>query len=351
MKQKFNSLLFLLATAILFSCGSSKNVSFNVTQPAEITLPSDVNTILLVDRTKFKNETLNVIEGILTGELPADDKAAAFEAMNSLKMKLDHSPRYSVKILPNRMKGNNITATFPDALSWKTIDSLCTGNQSDVVVALEVFDSNFIITNGTRIKKRTEGEGKNAHEVSYTEYYAQGVCNVKMGIRSYYPKTKEIFDQQMITKGNTWEASGTSVLDAAAALISKSNANKYLAKMVGEDYAYKISPMPITISRSFYGKSKHISEVETGARFADVNKWEDAINTWKTGIRKADAKEGGKIAYNIAVAYEVMGEYGTALSWAQDAYTKYGNKDARYYVYALESRINEEKILQKQMKR
>ena len=71
---------------IISACGPSKNVSFNITQPAEITFPSDVNTILLIDRTKFDNNVLNTIEGILTGELPADDKHAAQEA---LAMKAD----------------------------------------------------------------------------------------------------------------------------------------------------------------------------------------------------------------------------------------------------------------------
>jgi hypothetical protein len=341
--------VLLIITGLFSACGPTKNVSFNITQPAEITLPSDVQTILLIDRTKFNNEMLNTIEGILTGELPADDRAAAFEAMNSLKLKLDVSPRYKVKILPDRLIGNSITATFPPALPWKTIDSLCKANQTDVVVSLEVFDSNFIITHGTREKKRTEGSGKNAHEVPYTEYYAQGVCNIKMGIRSYYNKEKNIFDQQMLNKGNTWEATGTSALDAAATLISKSNANKHLAKIVGEDYAYKISPMPVRISRPFYGKTKHVSEVATGTRYADVDKWEDAINVWKTAMNKADEKDAGKIAYNIAVAYEVLGQYGTALTWAQDAYTKYGNKEARNYVSMLENRISEETILKQQM--
>ncbi len=332
------------------ACGPSKKVSFNITRPAEITLPSDVNTILLVDRTKFDNEALNTIEGILTGEMPADDRVAAQEAMNSLKKKLDQSPRYNVRILPGRMAGNSITAAFPEAIPWNVIDSLCNSNNSDVVVCLEVFDSNFIITNGTRVKKKMEGEGKNAKEVSYTEYYAEGVGSIKMGIRSYYNKEKTIFDQQMLHKNNTWEATGTSAVDAAAALISKSNANRYLAKIVGEDYAYKISPMPVRISRSFYGKSKHIPQVATGARYADVNKWEDAINEWKTGINHADPKEAGKIAYNIAVAYEVLGEYGSALTWAQDAYTKYGNKEARNYVNTLQNRIEEERLLKEQMK-
>ena len=335
---------------IISACGPSKNVSFNITQPAEITFPSDVNTILLIDRTKFDNNVLNTIEGILTGELPADDKHAAQEALNSLKNKLDYSPRFNVKILTERFSGNSMTATFPQPLPWNKIDELCIQNNAEVIVALEVFDSNFIITNGTRINKRTEGEGKNARQVDYTEYFAQGVGSIKMGIRTYHKKDRTIVDQQMLNPKNTWEAIGSNPIDAAAALISKSNANRYLAKNAGEDYAYKISPMPIRISRPFYGKSKHIPQVAAGTRYADVNKWDEAINTWKNVLPQAEGKQAGKIAYNIAVGYEVLGEYGTALTWAQEAYTKYENKEARDYVRTLQYRIDEEKTLKDQMR-
>jgi tetratricopeptide (TPR) repeat protein len=333
----------------MFSCSSTRTVYFNITRPAQISLPSDVNTILLVDRTKFKNETLNIIEGLLTGEMPTDDRVAAQEALMSLKNKLDISPRYSVKISPDRLIGGSLNAAFPEALRWNVIDQLCTQNHAEMVVSLEVFDSNFIITKGTRVKKKTVGAGAEKKEVDYTEYYAQGVGNVKMGIRSYYNKDKTIVDQQMITKTNSWEGAGATPMDALRVLIDKAEANKYLARMVGEDYAYKISPMPVRISRPFNSKSKHVPEVASGSRYADVGQWKEAIDEWKKGLLKAEPKEAGKIAYNIAVAHEVLGEYGTALTWAQDAYTKYGNTQARDYVRQLQKRINEENVLKQQM--
>ncbi len=80
-----------------------------------------------------------------------------------------------------------------------------------------------------------------------------------------------------------------------------------------------------------------------------MNQWNEAINQWKIGLKKAGKKEAGYLAYNIAIAYEVLGEYGTALTWAQDSYTKYGDKNGRAYVWDLQRRINEEVALNKQM--
>jgi hypothetical protein len=107
--------------------------------------------------------------------------------------------------------------------------------------------------------------------------------------------------------------------------------------------------MRIRISRPFYGKSKHINETAEGSRFADVNQWDKAIESWKRGLAKASGKEAGQLAYNIAVGYEVLGEYGNALTWAQDAWTRYENKYARSYVHTLQRRIDEEEVLKVQM--
>ena len=338
-------------TLIIFACGPSRNINLTVTRPAEISFPSDTRTLLLVDRTKFESNAVNTLEGILTGELPADDRVAAQEALVSLKNRLNTSPRFEVKLFPDRLTGNSLTAAFPAALTWAQVNRLCTTNNAEVLISLEIFDSDFIVTNGTRIKKRFEGEGTNRREVEFTEYYAQGLGNLKMGIRVYHNASKTIVDQQLFDEKKSWEAVGKDATDAAALLISKSEANRFLARLIGDDYAYKVAPLPITIDRDFYGRSKHCPAVATGTRYADVNQWAKAIDEWKAGLNTAETKDAGKLAYNIAIGYEVLGEYGTALTWARDAYTKYGNKPSREYSSMLEARIRDEKLLKQQMEK
>ena len=219
----------LAAALVLPACGPSRKVSFNITQPATITFPAEANTILLIDRTKFADGWLNTLEGLLTGELPTDDRHAAQACLASLKSRLDDSPRYNVRILTNRFDGNSLSHAFPPVLGWDFISGLCRDNQSDIVVALEVFDSNFIVTNGSSIKKRTEGSGDNKREVEYTEYWAQGVGSVKLGIRTYSLRDSSIVDEQFLDRQNTWTATGVSPLDALALLISKSNSRSVKA--------------------------------------------------------------------------------------------------------------------------
>jgi hypothetical protein len=43
-------------------------------------------------------------------------------------------------------------------MPWNSVQGLCSQYKAEAVVALEIFDSNFIITKGERMKKQTVDE-------------------------------------------------------------------------------------------------------------------------------------------------------------------------------------------------
>ncbi|MEQ8475050.1 DUF6340 family protein [Fulvivirga sp.] len=338
-----------LVAIVIVSCSGTRTVTMNAMRPAEITFPPEVNTLLIVDRTKFAKESINILEGVLTGEMPGDDKAGVQELINSFQQQLGRSPRFSTKIAAERLNGNSMTSAFPSQLSWMEVQNLCNKYGTDAMVSIEMFDTDFVVTNGKRKVKKTVTEGEVKREVEVDEFYAEGVGNITIGIRLYDPVAKTIVDQQLLNKSNTWNAAGSTLKDALAALIDKSSATRYLSRNVGSDYAYKIAPMPVRISRMFYGKSKKAIQLEQGSRLADVNKWQEAADKWESGISSAPTKEAGKLAYNTAIAYEVLGDLPKAKEWAQKAYVDFGNKDARDYVRTIQNRMYEEERIKEQM--
>lgn len=341
--------LYLVLPILALGCSGTRTVTMNAMRPAEITFPPYVNTLLIVDRSKFDKNAVNIIEGVLTGELPGEDKAGVQELVSSFQNQLSYSPRFKTTVADERLSGNSITSAFPDQLPWAKVKSMCDKYNAEAVVSIEIFDTDFIITNGTRKVKKTVGEGDSKKEIEVDEFYAEGVGNLSIGIRLYDPSAKTIVDQQLIRETNTWTATGNSKAAALAALISKGDATRYLGRQAGSDYAYKIAPMPIRISRMFYGKSKKAPELERGSRLADVGKWQEAADMWESGISGSADKEAGKLAYNVAIAYEVLGDMDLAKEWAQKAYVTYGNKDARNYSSTLQRRINSEARAQEQL--
>lgn len=340
----------LICIALLGSTVSCmRNVSMNAMRPAEITFPSDINTLLLVDRTKFEKNGLNILEGLLTGELPGSDRSALEEAMSAFQSQLRNTPRFEVKRSPETFFGNSITAAFPAPMSWNDIEELCKKYDTDAVVAVELFDTDFIITNGKRMVEKTVERDGEKRKVKVPEFFAEGIGNVKMGFRVYDPAGKSVIDQQLFTETHTWEATGNSLKDAAAHLIARQEATKFVSNRAAADYAFKIAPMPIRITREFYAKKKRIPELETGTRMADVNDWEGAMQTWKGAIPYASVKDAGKLSYNVAIAYEVLGDMQEAQNWASKSYVEYGNKKARAYRSILASRALQEERVRQQM--
>lgn len=341
-----------LLALFLVSCGGQKPVTINTIRPADISINPQIETILLVDRTKpsKENKWLNIGEGILTGEGIEGDKAAAQAVVNSLKNQLQSSPRYKVLVASERLEGNSFSAAFPEPLNWSTQQNLLNRYQADALICVEIVDSDFIITEGKRRVKRTVGTGENKKEIEVDEWYAEGLGNIKIGIRMYYTADKEIIDQQLLDETNTWQAAADSKAGAIAALISRNSATRHLAEMVGHDYAYKIAPMPVQLRRIFYTKAKDYPPLEQGARLAEVNDWKAAISVWEKAIPGAEEKEAGRMAYNIAVAYEVLGDLRESEKWAQQAYAKYGNKTARSYATQIQRRILDSQVLENQMK-
>ena len=107
--------------------------------------------------------------------------------------------------------------------------------------------------------------------------------------------------------------------------------------------------MPIQIKRSFYGESDKTPALEQGSRYADVGSWQAAADAWESGINQAQPEEAGQLAYNVAIAYEVLGEFEKAREWAEKAYVVYGNGKARAYVSNLDDRLYSEGLAQQQL--
>jgi hypothetical protein len=344
--------LFVIAIAFmaLSACSKMRYVNMQSMRPAAVNIPKHIQSIVIVDRTEFDKKGADILEGVLTGELPGQDKAALQEGIYAMQRTFSQSPRFEVKIATQRMKGNSITAAFPKPMPWKSIEEFNRQYNTDAVLAIEMFDTDFVITKGTRkVKKEIEENGVKK-EVEVDQFYAEGVESVKMGFRLYDPKNKQIIDQIPFNRANTWEATGTSVNDAVASLISKNEASKYVTKLAASQYVNRITPMPITIRRQFYAKSKKVNAIPAGSRMADVGRWEDAASTWSKAVPTSPTKEAGRLAYNTAIAYEVLGDYDMAIKWAQDSYVRYGNKKGRDYVRLLENRRFQEEIVDDQLR-
>lgn len=332
--------------AILFitSCTTSTYVS--IMKPAIITLPSSIQTIALIDRTEPTSQTANIIEGVLTGELAGQDKMGAENTISGLADILAESPRLKAYRLPERMKTSLVFGDFPQQLNWDEVNYICDTRHVDAIVALEKFDSDFIVTQASEVKREKNKDGK---EINYTEYKAEGVANLKIAFRLYDPKTKSIVDQYRFSRSNSWNATARSAREAANKLINRNNAIQEVGYNAGSYYGRRISPSWITVSREYYTKAKGNADMEAGKRFAQTNDWKGAAEHWRKATESKIAKVAGRACFNMALACEIEGNLDAAIQWATKAYVEYGNSNGRNYANILRDRQYEQQRLNEQL--
>jgi len=320
--------------------------------PAEISVPTYVQRLLLVDRTAPQNEGLAIIEGILTGEAPFEVKNAAEATLTTVQQELNTSPRYEVIRARERLRGGLFAQTFPSPLTWEQVDNLCTQYGVDALLVLEKFSSDFVVTDKRKIIKKTVGTGRDAREIEVEGVYMEGVASVSAGFRLYDPETRNIFDQVNYDKTNLWSAEAETRTQAAAMLIDKVRASQHVGRMAGASYAHRIAPMSVSIGRTMYEKPKSNPALAKGSRLAQVGQWEEAMDTWQLGlIQNNDSKTGARLCYNLALGYEVMGDLEEAKFWAGKAFTDYGYKKGRTYAQEISRRIRQEEIVREQLAR
>lgn len=336
----FRSLLMSTLVALAMCSSCTKNVSLTRLAPAEISIPNHVQRLLILDRTEPESKGVAIIEGILTGEAPFEVKNAIEATLATVQQELNTSPRYEVVRARERLKGGLFSQQFPQPLTWEQIDALCSAYGANGILALEKFSSDFVITDKKARIKKTVGEGKDATTVEVDGIYAEGVAQVQVGFRFYDPANRNIADHVDVGKTNLWSAEAETRAQALALMVDKVRATQIVGQMAGAAYARRVAPMYLTISRTFFHKSKTNPALAYGARLAEVNKWEEAMDAWTTALDgENDEKTAARLAYNLAIGHEVLGNLELAHEWAGIAYTRYGLKKGRTYANDLTRQI------------
>ncbi|WP_460516393.1 DUF6340 family protein [Cyclobacterium sediminis] len=342
------SISIIFTLLVMVSC--TKNVSLTRLMPAEINVPNHIQRLLIVDRTKPESQGVAIIEGILTGEMPFEVKNAIDGTLASVQQELSTSPRYKIVRANERLTGGLFSQTFPKPLDREMVRALCRRYQTDAVLTLEKFSSDFVLTDKKITIKKKIGKEEEARTIEVPGILVEGVATVQVGFRLYDPESGSILDQDDLVKNNLWSAEAETKTQAMALLIEKAQATRYVGQMAGAAYVRRIAPMYLDINRTFYAKSKKSTSLEKGARYAEVDKWGNAIQSWEEGLSlPADEKTYGKLCYNIALGQEVLGDLFLAKEWAAKAYTQYGFKPGRTYAEEIERRMMEDELLHQQL--
>jgi hypothetical protein len=339
--SKVNNLITAGCLFLLLS--SSAWVKLTLIRPSEIVLPDHIKTIAMIDRTMQLETTQNKIEQVVTGELFHQDEQAVVRITDGFIEACSGMERFRPVRTAEKYNSNGTKTTFPSPMDWKTIDEICSRHQADAVLSIEIFDTDFILTNSP-VKIDTKDDQGNLR--TSLEFKANGVAVINLGIRLYDAANRVILDEYQTSHRLNFDAQAGTLQAALNQLLDKSEAINRAGYDAGFYYGQRITPTYYQVTRYFFDKPK--KELGAGVRFSEVGDWQGAINAWMKIVDKGDRKEAGRAAYNIAVAHEVLGDLEQAKSWAARSHTEFEEKDADEYYKMLVNRIREENVVREQ---
>ncbi len=338
------NLLFFVAVFTLNSCMST--ATLDLIKPADVNISSEIKHFAVIQRNEAKkgDKLAKRVEGLFSGEGIGTDKRSAGYALNGLILQLSRSPRFTIKSAQTTLElyGTG-TRKMAEPLDWYVVREICESNNADALIVIEAFDSDV----RRNVSERDVTRKVSGGEVTERVYESRLRVDVEVGWRIYYPDKQIIVDNYSHQKSNTRRASGDSEVQSRRNLPGLESIVKLTASQLGEEYGRRISPSRVTVKRLYYGSGS--SALKQGKQKIIQKNYDEAIGLWQNEYEfTLKQKLKGKCAYNLALAYELKGDYKNALYWIEQAIQNQ-NKKARRYLNILQERVEEERRLKDQM--
>jgi hypothetical protein len=336
--------LFIISGITYMLLSSSAWVNLTLVRPSELMIPDHIQSIALIDRTKQEENTRNTVEQVLTGEAFKQDEQAVLKVADGFIESCSGTKRFVTVRTTERYISDGTKSTFPTPLDWNTVTDLCNKNQTDALLSIEIFDTDFILTNNP-IKVNTNDNLGGI--LTHLEFRATGVAVINLGIRLYDAVNRVILDEYQTTYRMNFDSQGGTLQAALNQLLDKVQATNRASFEAGFNYGRHITPTYYQVTRYFFDGPK--KSLGTGVRYSEVGDWHSAIDAWTKVVNNEKRKRAGRAAFDIAVAYEVLGDMETAKQWAARSHTEFREKEADDYYKLLCDRIIEERVANQQM--
>jgi hypothetical protein len=337
-------ILYSLIILACYSCSSTNLMSLSVKEPAPVSIPPNIKTVAVVNRTQASQSTqgIDAVHKVLSLESNDLQKAGAQSSMQGLSDELMKNDRFT-EVKPLKIDLRSYGAgVFPSAMQWDSVEKICRESNTDALFSLELFDAESKILYGATPANINVGIAN----IPAIDHHVNMTTTVKTGWRIYDPYNRVILDEYILGKDISSSGSGINPVVAASALAGRIEAVKDVSTQAGQAYASRILPYWIRVSRDYFVSGDENFAAAT--RKARSGNWDGAALIWKDETRNPDGKLAGRACYNMAISSEINGDLDGAISWAQKSYEDYGIRLALHYLDILRYRKRQNELLKNQ---
>ncbi len=277
-----------------------------------------------------------ILDGENTGNVEIDLSRSVLYCLFATTQSMESTGEFDAVELMDISQNHSTNYYTRTPLTFSQAERLCTDYQADALLTL----NQLVLYDIVESFPTDEGT-----YYAYLQAYAQSHWTIH-----YAGQTREVTFTQADTL--LWESQlHYTRAQSLSDLPSRQEALLYLARELGNRMGSSFAPSWQTTRRYIY----ELPDLQAGLDAFRLQRWNSAINQWITIVDSKDKKAAACAAANIAIAYEMLGDYASACDYAQRASrlfgawkTAYGRQqqvNIRYYLAQLQARQARERDL------
>ena len=307
--------------------------------PAERTQLQGKQRILVVNNALTQPQDFGhstILDGENKGNVEIDLSRSLLYCLFATTQSMESTGEFNAVELMDISQNHSTNYYSRTSLTFSQAERLCADYQADALLTL----NQLVLYDVVESFPTDEGT-----YYAYLQAYAQSHWTIH-----YAGQTREATFTQADTL--LWESQlHYTRAQSLSDLPSRQEALLYLSRELGNRLGSSFGPSWQTTRRYIYD----LPDLQAGLDAFRLQRWNSAINQWITIVDSKDKKAAACAAANIAIAYEMLGDYVSACDYAQCANrlfgawkTAYGRQqqgNIRYYLAQLQDRQARERDL------
>ena len=331
--------LLLVLCSLYINAQQQWYFSVDERYPAERTQLQGKQRILVVNNALTQPQDFGhstILDGENKGNVEIDLSRSVLYCLFATTQSMESTGEFDAVELMDISQNHSTNYYTRTPLTFSQAERLCTDYQADALLTL----NQLVLYDIVESFPTDEGT-----YYAYLQAYAQSHWTIH-----YAGQTREATFTQADTL--LWESQlHYNRTQSLSDLPSRQEALLYLARELGNRMGSSFAPSWQTTRRYIY----ELPDLQAGLDAFRLQRWNSAINQWITIVDSKDKKAAACAAANIAIAYEMLGDYASACDYAQRASrlfgawkTAYGRQqqvNIRYYLAQLQARQVRERDL------
>ena len=347
MKRKYLLFTAIITSFLFFSCQSFRVIDIETYNPSAITFPPEIKTVMIINNSAQQPDNIghryaSNLKSDSVLSISADSSAYIFcKALG--KSMVESTIFDDVRMCEDTLRRDSL---FYDVkpFSARKVRALCDDYGVDGIISL---DKLFFST---------------VYHESMTNSTSSLMVTLKMQIsgevRVFWPGQKEALVVPFIDSLSWYDESDFfNEIIVALQRSEFSNVLLYFSEYTGQNMHINFVPFWAQEKRWYY--TAFTSEWKRGTAYAAAEKWENAAEVWEPLYGKMNKwKQKAQLASNLAVCYEITGDFKKAVEYAEISHKLFKENDIENspyttiqnnYIELLKKRIDSDKILMKQL--